>query len=365
MMGTSRMRVLSRPIAGDGGVGRAGGMPMKRRSVGSLLVVACLAVSGVLVASCDRRGRADSGASGIRRVALVARAPATDYWEAVHAGAAVGAREAHKIILNYRGPGVDNDAAMQAAVVRELIASKVDALVIGPADDAVLAGPLVEARDAKIPVVIIDRDLQPRPGDGIIAVVAVDNSRGGELAAQRMGETLKHGQAALFRHDRADPNSSAREEGFVAAMAGNSGLTLVDPRFYSGRTVAEAKKAADTLLVENPEIKAVFCSSEASAHGMVLALRERFLNGKVKVIGFESSLFLVEALALGDVDALVVPDPVKLGRLALQAAAGVLDGKPVPARQGVGVVLVTRANMLEDETKMLLLPDLSPTFGGE
>lgn len=364
-MGTSRMRTSFVPPVGDGEGRRGNGTPMMRRPVGPYVALACLAVAGALLSSCDRRGRADSGVPKVRRVALVARAPASDYWEAVHAGAAVGAHDAHGVILTYRGPGVENDALMQAAVVRELIASKVDALVIGPADVAVIAGPLIEARDARIPVVIVDHELSPGSGDGIVAVVATDNVRGGELAARRFGETLTRVPVLLFRHDRADPNTSLREEGFVAAMGANSGLTLVDAQVYSGRTVAEAKKAADAALRTHPEIKAVFCPSEVSAHGMVLALRERFLNGKVRVIGFESSLFLVEALALGDVDALVVPDPVKLGRLGLQAAVEALDGKPVPARQDVGVVLATRANMHEDATKLLLLPDLSPTFGGE
>lgn len=334
-----------------------------RRSIG-LSVFLCLTVAMVGVASCERPV-SPAVAPKIRRIAIIARSPATDYWEAIHTGAAAAARDARDVLLTYRGPGVDGDAALQEAIVQEMLSAKPDALVLAPADDSLLGAPLEKARQANIPIVVIDRDLVPQAGYGITAVVTADNQRCGALAAERIGETLKGGKVVLFRHSKGDPDATLREEAFGAAIAGKPALTFIDSRRYAGATVAGARKEADALLGEHAEIGAVFCPSEVGAHGMVLALRERFLNGKVKVIGFQSSLFLVQAMAMGDVDALIVPDPVTLGKLGVRAALDSLEGKPVQARQVIGVELATRSNMHDDPMKFLLLPDLLPVPPGQ
>jgi ribose transport system substrate-binding protein len=64
---------------------------------------------------------------------------------------------------------------------------------------------------------------------------------------------------------------------------------------------------------------------------MLLALREQGLAGKVKFVGFDANEQLVDGLKQGDVQGLVVQDPVKMGYLGVMTAVEVLRHKKVPS----------------------------------
>ena len=103
----------------------------------------------------------------------------------------------------------------------------------------------------------------------------------------------------------------------------------------------------------------VFCPNESTTFGMLLALRRLGLSGKVKFIGFDSSEKLVSALRVGDIDGLVVQDPMRMGYLAVKTMVEHLKGQPVERRIDTGARLVSRATMDQPEARELLSPDLS------
>jgi ribose transport system substrate-binding protein len=87
---------------------------------------------------------------------------------------------------------------------------------------------------------------------------------------------------------------------------------------------------------------------------MLLALEQMGLAGSLRFVGFDASPPLVAALRAGKLDALVVQDPRRMGRLAVTTAAAVLRGESVPASIDTGVMLATRANMDEPSIAALL-----------
>ena len=133
-------------------------------------------------------------------------------------------------------------------------------------------------------------------------------------------------------------------------------MTLVDPKRYAGATRATAQEAAENLLAANGDIAGVFCPNESSTFGMMLALRSRGMLGKVTFIGFDSSPELVESLKAGEIAALVLQNPIKMGYLAVQAAADALAGKKVEPRIDTGVAIITKENMGSPEHAELLAP---------
>jgi ribose transport system substrate-binding protein len=103
----------------------------------------------------------------------------------------------------------------------------------------------------------------------------------------------------------------------------------------------------------------VFAPNESTASGMLLALREQGLAGKVKYVGFDANEQLVSALRQGDIQGLVVQDPFKMGYLGVMTAVKVLRHQPVPASIDTGVGLVTRDNMDEPAVAALIHPPLA------
>ena len=81
--------------------------------------------------------------------------------------------------------------------------------------------------------------------------------------------------------------------------------------------------------------------------------------GEVKIVGFDSGTQSVLDLTNGDVQGLVVQDPVKMGYLGVITLVRHLEGKPVERRIDTGVSLVTKDNMTQPEMAALLAPPIA------
>jgi ribose transport system substrate-binding protein len=303
-----------------------------------------------------------------KRIAVVPKGTTHEYWKSIHAGALKAERELGGITITFRGPEKEDDREQQIGLVQNLIATGYDAIVLAPLDNRALVGPVRQAASAGIPVVIMDSGVEAEAGKDFVSFVATDNEEGGRLAGRKMVELMK-GKASpkvlILRYQEGSASTALRERGFVDAMAAAPEVQLIDPKRYAGATRATAQEAAENLLGANADIAGVFCPNESSTFGMMLALRSRKLAGKVVFIGFDSSKELVDAMRSGEIAALVVQNPIRMGYLAVKAAADHLAGKPVEARVDTGVVIVTRETMDAQENKDLLSPDLDALLGNK
>jgi ribose transport system substrate-binding protein len=98
---------------------------------------------------------------------------------------------------------------------------------------------------------------------------------------------------------------------------------------------------------------------------MLLALQKGGLAGKVRFVGFDSSEKLVEGVRAGQIDALVLQNPFKMGDLAVSTMVDRLTGRSVPLRIDTGAMIVDKQNMDQPEIKELLRPDLARWLGAE
>lgn len=291
-----------------------------------------------------------------KRIAVVPKGTTHEFWKAVEAGAKKAGTEGG-LDVTYRGPEKEDDREQQLALIQNLIGSKFDAIVLAPLDSKVMVEPVRQATAAKIPVIIMDSGLEGEVGKDYVSFVATDSEAGGRLAGEKMASLLpKGGKVLLLRYMEGSASTALREKGFVDAISKASGVTLVDPKRYAGATRATAQDAAENLLAANGDIAGVFCPNESSTFGMMLALRSRGMLGKVTFIGFDSSPELVEAMKTGEIAALVLQNPIKMGYLAVKAAADALAGKKVEPRIDTGVAIITKENMGSPENAELLAP---------
>lgn len=298
------------------------------------------------------------------RIAVVPKGTTHDFWKSVHAGAVKAQRDLstdlRKIDLIFRGPEREDDREQQVALLQNLINGKYDAIVLAPLDETALVGPVRHATAAKIPVVIIDSGLKAEAGKDYVSFIATDNFHGGELAGQHMGKLLGgKGRVLLLRYQEGSASTTQREEGFLKGLAAFKDIQAIDPKRYAGATRATAQEASDNLLVADSKIDGIFCPNESSAFGMLLALRSKGLAGKVKLIGFDASDAAVEALKKGEIHALMLQSPMRMGELGVRTAIEHLGGQKVQPLIDTGVALVTKENMDEPANREVLQPDLA------
>ncbi len=90
--------------------------------------------------------------------------------------------------------------------------------------------------------------------------------------------------------------------------------------------------------------------------GMLQALRDASLAGKVKFIGFDTSDKMIAALKSGEMHGLVLQDPVKMGFTSVETLVKHLRGEKVETRIPTGELLATPANMNDAAVKERLQP---------
>ncbi len=301
----------------------------------------------------------DAGGEAALTIAVIPKGTTHEFWKSIHAGAVKAAEELGAEII-WKGPLKEDDRDEQIKVVEDMTNRGVDGIVLAPLDDTALRLPVEEAVRKEIPVVIIDSGLK---SEDYTSFVATDNHHGGELAGEHMGELLGgKGKVVMLRYAEGSASTMEREQGFLDAIAKFDGIEVVSSNQYGGATTESAQKAGENLLAplktgDGLSIDGIFCPNESTTFGMLRALQDSRLAGTVKFIGFDSSEKLVTALEAGELDALILQDPMNMGYLGVKTMAQHLKGETVEARISTGENLVTPENMNEEKMQALLKPD--------
>jgi ribose transport system substrate-binding protein len=325
------------------------------RYAAALMLTALAACGGK-----DSNG-AGSGSAPLT-IAVIPKGTSHIFWQSIHAGANRAAKELGAEII-WRGPLREDDRDSQVSEVEGFVTRGVSGIVLAPLDESALTGPVSDATRRKIPVVIFDSGLK---GNDYVSFVATDNTKGGELAGDRLAETLKgSGKVVLLRYAEGHDSTAKREEGFLAAIKKHAGLEIVSANQYVGADVEGAYKRAESILsgYKKPDgslgIDGIFCPNESSTFATLRVLQDNGWAGKVRFVGFDSSENMVKALHDRTLDGLVVQDPVNMGYLSVKTIVAHIKGQPVERRIDTGVHLATPDNMEQPEIKALLHPDLA------
>jgi ribose transport system substrate-binding protein len=293
-------------------------------------------------------------ANGRPRIAVIPKGTTHVFWKSVEAGAKKAGEELNAEII-WKGPLKENDRAGQIQVVQQFVSQGVNGIVLAPLDFKALVGPVKAATDKKMPVVIFDSALEGSPGRDFVSFAATDNTKGGTLGGQELARLLNNkGKVVLLRYQVGSASTDDREKGFLDAVKRAGEISIISDNRYAGATSGEAKSQALNMIDDVRKADGVFCPNESSTLGMLLALQQEGLSGKIKFVGFDASPPLLEALKKSEIHALVVQNPRKMGYLAVKTLVQHLNGEKVDAVIDTGCALVTRANLETAEIKALL-----------
>jgi ribose transport system substrate-binding protein len=236
--------------------------------------------------------------------------------------------------------------------VEDFINRRVSAIVLAPSHHKALIPVTERAIEAGIPVVIMDSGLD---SDKPASYVATDNHEGGVLAAREMGRLLGgKGKVAVVGIAPGSGSGLQRESGFQETLQKEfPGIEMIGLQ-YSDSDRSRGLSVAEDFLSRAPDLGGLFGSNESSSVGVFRAVENRGKKGQVRIVGFDASPDLLEALKEGTIDALVVQNPFRIGHDGLATAVAVVQGKPVAKRIDTGVVVVRRDNLESPEVKKVL-----------
>ena len=238
------------------------------------------------------------------RVGLVMKALTNEFFSTMEKGAQKHQAEnpkQYELIAN--GIKNETDVSRQVAIVDEMVASGIDAIVIAPADSKALITALKRAQESGVVVVNIDNrlDTEILLAEGLtIPFVGPDNKAGAKKVGRYLAETLERGdQVILLEGVRTAANGIARRQGFEEAME-ESGIKIVASQ--SGQwEMNNANKITATLITEHPEIRGVLASNDSMAMGAVAAIKAAGRVDDIKVVGFDNISAIQTAIKEGTV----------------------------------------------------------------
>jgi ribose transport system substrate-binding protein len=246
-----------------------------------------------------------------------------------------------------------SQASKQISDIRDMIAQDVDAIVVGPLLEEGLAPALNAAKEAKVPVFLIDRETAGTPCEDFITFMGSDFRKQGEQAAKLLaGLTDEKAKVAVLEGTPGASVTIDRTEGFEKELKQYPNMEIVASQTgeflrTKGQTVMEQ------LIQSNPEIDAVYAENDEMALGAIQALKDagKDPGQDVKVVSIDGTRQAVQAITTGDINAVIETNP-RFGPLAFDTIEKFLAGKPVPQRIIVQDDIYTPDNAQEklDET---------------
>lgn len=235
------------------------------------------------------------------------------------------------------------DAATQVDQIQDLITRGVKAIIYIPAGATAAGVPVKAAKKANIPVVNVDRNAPDAPGDTFIATDSVG-------AARALGEyvcKVTDGKAnlAILQGQEGTTPEMDRDKGFNEALAKCPGIKVVAKQPSKAWMQDEGFAIAQDMLQRFPNINAFFGRADALALGAAHAVKVANVGTKVWIFGFDGDVAGLKAVRDGTLDATMTQKTQFMGKLALDSALDLIDGKQLPKEQLQEAVLTTKENV--------------------
>jgi ribose transport system substrate-binding protein len=337
-------------------------------------LVSVLIAAGVGLVGCGSKESAPGGGAASAEgaaateetltLAVIPKSTGGEFWETVEVGANEAAEELG-VDIKWEGALTETEISEQKKIIENMINLGVDGIALAPLNATSMKKDVENAASAGIPVVIFDSAVE---GDAHTSFVATDNPAGGGLGAKYLAESMQGPakKVVLLRFIQGTASTEQRAEGFLNE-AKKAGFDVATDVYIEDATVAGAKKTATNVLegyVQDGKlaVDGIFACNLTATLGMAAALDDLRKSGvntdSVVFAGFDSSPRLVEELQAGNVDALIVQNPKKMGRLAVETLVKHLRKEQVEPFIDTGVQVVT-AERLEKEPEIRELVGLN------
>jgi ribose transport system substrate-binding protein len=179
----------------------------------------------------------------------------------------------------------NGDAAKLNSDIEDLIAKKVDGVIISGAWLEQLPAALDSLKKAGIPAVLVDRQWK----GGYTSYVGPENFKIGQQDAQYIVDRLGgKGTLVVLKGGPADNSIGLnRTNGMLDIVGKVTGITVINAPDFGGWSEDGGLKQMENLLAANPKIDAVFCENDSMCLGAQRAISDAGRTAEMFLCGVD------------------------------------------------------------------------------
>lgn len=298
----------------------------------TIALLTALVLSFTMLTACGNEETADNEEGGAT-IGFVVSTQSNPFFVDVKEGAEEKAKEegVDLIVLDSQ-----DDSAKAASNMEDLITRNVDVILVNPTDSDAIVNSVLQANDAGIPVITVDRASN---GGEVLSHVASDNVAGGEMAAQFIIDQIGE-EGKVVELEGISGTNAARERGTGFNDAIEKTNIEVVARQPADFDRIKGLSVMENILQSQPDIDAVFAHNDEMALGALEAVNA---SGRdILVVGFDATDDAVESVENGDLAATIAQQPILMGQQAVDIAVKYLNGEEVEDSVPVDLELITK-----------------------
>lgn len=219
-----------------------------------------------------------------------------------------------------------NDEQQQLSQIRYLIDKGVDVLVIIPQNADILTDLVERARSRGIKVISYDRLIR---NAGVDLYMSVDSVAVGRIMAEAIVKEAPSGNYVFINGPKSDNNVALVQEGQRSVFVKYPGIFHLVDYYAENWSYDLAFREVSRLLAEGKRIDAVVCGNDGLAGGVIRALAEYRLAGKVPVVGQDADIAACQYVVEGSQLITVFKPISELARKAANAAVLLAKGETI------------------------------------
>ncbi|MFE0510305.1 substrate-binding domain-containing protein [Streptomyces sp. NPDC058964] len=258
----------------------------------------------------------------------------------------------------------------QAQQMRQMVADKVDVILLDAVDSHAIAGEVKKAKDAGIPVIAYDR-LSEGPID---AYISFDNELVGEVQARTLLEALGSNvdtsdKVVMVNGSLTDPNAKQFKQGALSELTGK--VTIAEKYdtkdWKPENATSEMTDAINKIGKDN--IAAVYSANDGMAAGVIKALKAAGVTDMPPITGQDAELDGVQRIVAGEQYMTVYKSYPAEAEAAAQMAVAKVQGRDIqfdaltqdrvdsPTNKAIPAQLVTVTALTKKNVKDTVIAD--------
>lgn len=252
-------------------------------------------------------------------------------------------------ISDYYQFDADVDVQKQLNQADDLIAMKVNVIVMSTTDAYGCAPIVTKCKEAGIPLVIVNA--QTVNADEAAAIVASDDVYAGEIMGNYIinrlgGKGKARGNVLQLEGDIGNTSQMGRDTGLKNTVYKEPGLKVLESLTAKWNR-DEAMRITEDWLQKYPNINAIAAENDNMAMGALNAVINAGRKDSIIIIGVDAIEDALLSIKNGELDATVFQNGKAQGQTSIEVAYAIATGQPYEKRTMIPFELITKDNVAD------------------